>query len=87
MAEFVSAPLPADCVPPQICERCAARAVFHTPTSVAAVYCECSQTGAELPPGGEWHVTAEVTRDQFMDELVHKLAVKEVLDRRRAQAN
>jgi hypothetical protein len=85
--EFERAPLPADGVPEQICEACAGGALFHHPTQVAAVYCEHSQCGAELPWQGSWHITENITRLEFQEQLTTELVVKEVLDRRKNRAN
>ena len=85
--EFQAAPLPADCVPPEICEQHALGAIFHYPTQVAAVYCECSQCGAELPANGTWHVTHDITRAEFQEELITRLVVAGVLADRKAKAH
>lgn len=85
--EFVAAPLPPDCAPEEICEQCAAGAFFHHVTKVCAVYCQHNQCGAALPPGGNWHVAENITLLEFKEQLLNELVVKEVLDRRKANAN
>jgi hypothetical protein len=85
--EFEIVPLPADCVPSEICEACAGEAIFAHVEQVAAVYCSHSFTGAEMPLGGSWHVTPGIAKSAFKEQLLHRLVAARILRERKGRAN
>jgi len=77
--EFETVPMPADTVPAEICEKCAAGAIFHRETKTAAVYCEHSMTGAVYPLGASWGLVKGVEAHYFRGELLKALTKAELL--------
>ena len=78
MEEFKSVPMPSNCVPSEICEICASKALFHYRTETLAAYCTHSMTGAILPLKGTWGILRGVEANYFNEVLAIALTKAEL---------